>query len=206
MHIALSLARRHRDFTTTDACVLGLLGPHFAATLKRLHQLALTHAILAGLQAGGDRWVVLINSADIVASASDGAEEALGVRIGEDLLLLDPSLTVTRVPNAYPELDALHIARTPRPDAQTLRRLGLTQRQSEVLALATRGLSARQIADKLVLSRRTVEKHFAAIYTSLRVNTRAQAIAAAITATHTCSDEAESWTPITRAPLRIPER
>jgi len=46
-----------------------------------------------------------------------------------------------------------------------------------VLALATRGLSAQQIADSLVLSRRTVEKHFGAIYAQLGVSNRAQAIA-----------------------------
>jgi DNA-binding CsgD family transcriptional regulator len=51
-------------------------------------------------------------------------------------------------------------------------------RQAEVLALALEGLSAQQIADALVLSRRTVEKHFGAIYARLGVNTRAQAIAA----------------------------
>jgi DNA-binding NarL/FixJ family response regulator len=64
-------------------------------------------------------------------------------------------------------------------------------RQSEVLALAIQGFSAQQIAHKLVLSRRTVEKHFEGIYATLRVNTRAQAIAA-VTATRTRENEAES--------------
>jgi DNA-binding CsgD family transcriptional regulator len=181
--IGLSLARQTHDFTTTDVGVLDLLRPHFAATLERLHELALTRALLSGLQAGGDRWVVLVDSDDVVAFASGGTEKALDIRIGERLRL-DPRLTVTRVPNAYPELDALHLACTPRPGPRALRRHGLTMRQSEVLALATRGLSAQRIADELVLSRRTVEKHFEAIYATLHVNTRAQAVAA-VTGTHT---------------------
>jgi DNA-binding CsgD family transcriptional regulator len=39
--------------------------------------------------------------------------------------------------------------------------------------------SSQQIADALVLSRRTVEGHFEAIYAHLGVNTRAQAVALA---------------------------
>lgn len=35
----------------------------------------------------------------------------------------------------------------------------LTERETEVLKLVSRGLSARQIADRLVLSHRTVENH-----------------------------------------------
>lgn len=91
--------------------------------------------------------------------------------------------SLARVAGAHPELDALHIGRSSYPDAVSLRQLGLTKRQAEVLALATRGLSAQQIADLLVLSRRTVEKHFETIYAQLGVKTRARAIAATL-ATH----------------------
>jgi DNA-binding NarL/FixJ family response regulator len=185
--IGLSLARQRRDFTATDMVLLDLLRPHFAATLERLHQLAFTQALLAGLQAGHDHWIVLVDSADIVAFASGGAEDALGIRVGERLMR-DPHLTITRVPNAYAGLDALQLARSPGSDARALRRHGLTRRQGEVLSLAIRGLSAQQIADKLVLSRRTVEKHFEAIYATLRVTTRARAIAA-VTGPHPREDE-----------------
>ena len=177
--IGLSLARQHRDFTQADTLMLALLRPHFAATVERLHQLALTDAIRAGLQTDGDRWVVLVDSDDVVAWASDGADQVLGARVGERLMP-DPDLTIRRVPNAYPELDALHIARAPHANGRALRELGLTRRQTEVLALAIRGLSGQQIADTLILSRRTVEKHFEAIYAQLGVRTRAQAIAVAI--------------------------
>ncbi|HWE59917.1 MAG TPA: LuxR C-terminal-related transcriptional regulator [Solirubrobacteraceae bacterium] len=175
--VGLSLARHHRDFSQADKLMLELLRPHFAATLERLHQLALTRAVLAGLRADDDRWIVLVDNHDVVAWASEGAEQALGARAGERLQL-DQQFAVRRVPDAHPELDALHIARGLYLDAAALRQLGLTTRQSEVLELAVRGLSAQQIADTLILSRRTIEKHFEAIYAHLGVNTRAQAVAA----------------------------
>jgi hypothetical protein len=49
---------------------------------------------------------VLVDAEDIVAFASGGAEEALGIRIGERLRR-DPHLTVTQVPNANP-FDAIY--------------------------------------------------------------------------------------------------
>ena len=40
-----------------------------------------------------------------------------------------------------------------------LRAMGVTQRETEVLRLAAQGLGNREIADRMVLSPRTVEKH-----------------------------------------------
>lgn len=52
---------------------------------------------------------------------------------------------------------------------------GLTERQIEVLALVARGASNQAIADELVLSVRTVERHLANIYTKLNISRRSQA-------------------------------
>ncbi|HKX16037.1 MAG TPA: HD domain-containing phosphohydrolase [Propionibacteriaceae bacterium] len=51
----------------------------------------------------------------------------------------------------------------------------LTERQVEVLRLVSRGLSNAQIAERLVLSRRTVEHHVQDIYLKIGVSTRAGA-------------------------------
>jgi DNA-binding NarL/FixJ family response regulator len=59
-------------------------------------------------------------------------------------------------------------------------RLGLTQRESEVLALLVAGLSNRAIAAKLVLGEETVKSHVRAIYRKLEVGDRAGAVATAL--------------------------
>jgi DNA-binding CsgD family transcriptional regulator len=81
------------------------------------------------------------------------------------------------VPDAYPQLDGLWLtplADLPGPAA--LRALDLTPRQAEVLALVLEGRTSAQVAQALVLSPRTVEKHLEAIYTRLGVESRGQAI------------------------------
>ena len=58
--------------------------------------------------------------------------------------------------------------------------LGLTQRESEVLALLVAGLSNKAIAGKLVVSEETVKSHARAIYRKLEVPDRAGATAVAL--------------------------
>jgi DNA-binding CsgD family transcriptional regulator/pimeloyl-ACP methyl ester carboxylesterase len=56
----------------------------------------------------------------------------------------------------------------------------LSTREEEVLRLIARGLSNQQIADELVLSVRTVERHINHIYEKLGVHSKAQATAYAL--------------------------
>ena len=59
-------------------------------------------------------------------------------------------------------------------------RLGLTQRESEVLELMVRGLSNRAIGQRLYIGEETVKSHARGIYRKLEVEDRAQAIATAL--------------------------
>jgi DNA-binding NarL/FixJ family response regulator len=59
-------------------------------------------------------------------------------------------------------------------------RLGLSQRESEVLGLIVAGLSNRAIARRLVIGEETVKSHTRAIYRKLEVGDRAGAVAAAL--------------------------
>jgi DNA-binding NarL/FixJ family response regulator len=56
----------------------------------------------------------------------------------------------------------------------------LTRRELEVMTLMADGLGHAEIAERLVITRRTVSKHVEHILTKLGVNTRAQAVALAI--------------------------
>ena len=58
----------------------------------------------------------------------------------------------------------------------------LTLREVEVLALLCAGLKNAAIAERLVRSVRTVDHHVAAIYAKLGVNSRSEAVAAALRA------------------------
>jgi DNA-binding CsgD family transcriptional regulator len=57
---------------------------------------------------------------------------------------------------------------------------GLTGRQAEILGYVADGLTSREIADKLVLSPGTVDRHLATAYRKLGVTNRAQATSYAL--------------------------
>lgn len=56
----------------------------------------------------------------------------------------------------------------------------LSKRETEVLRLATRGLSNQDIADELCLSLRTVQAHLGHIFNKLQVSSRTEAVVRAI--------------------------
>jgi DNA-binding NarL/FixJ family response regulator len=56
----------------------------------------------------------------------------------------------------------------------------LTEREIEVLSLATRGLSNQDIANELSLSLRTVQAHLGHIFNKLQVSSRTEAVVRAL--------------------------
>lgn len=92
-------------------------------------------------------------------------------RIHQGEVLIDPSLA-TKV--------AMSVAHLRGGEFWPGARLGLTQRESEVLALMVAGLSNRAIAGRLSVSEETVKTHARGIYRKLDVPDRSGAVAAAL--------------------------
>ncbi|MFI6493125.1 LuxR C-terminal-related transcriptional regulator [Streptomyces sp. NPDC050564] len=57
---------------------------------------------------------------------------------------------------------------------------GLTERQAQVMRLLAEGLTNPEIAERLVVSVRTVDNHVSAVLDKLGVHTRRQAAARAV--------------------------
>jgi DNA-binding CsgD family transcriptional regulator len=68
---------------------------------------------------------------------------------------------------------------TPAPDTDTADRLGLTDREAEVLGLIAAGWSNQEIGDALFISRKTVSVHASHIFDKLGAGNRAEAAAIA---------------------------
>jgi DNA-binding NarL/FixJ family response regulator len=76
--------------------------------------------------------------------------------------------------------DALFVAPQPTPVPTPLSHTGLTAREIEVLRLIAIGLTDNQVAEKLVISSRTVNAHLTSIYSKIHVSTRSAATRYAI--------------------------
>lgn len=92
-------------------------------------------------------------------------------RVADGEIAVDPDLA-GRVASAAARIEAGEFW----PGA----RLGLTQRESEVLALIVAGLSNGAIAGRLVVGEETVKSHVRAVYRKLEAPDRAAAVATAL--------------------------
>lgn len=203
--IGLPLHRDRRDFSERDRTVLDLVRPHLVRALR--HAEARTNARRALELAKGGHAVVLLTRRGGVTHATGAVLDRLRAHFGNGPGVLPASVQLWLAGGAREPLASerdgiqLHVelapaARDGERDALAvserrvgvapaeLRRLGLTRRQSEILALVAAGLTTRQIAADLVLSPRTVDKHLEHVYGRLGVATRTEAAARALADPH----------------------
>ncbi|MDE3113029.1 MAG: helix-turn-helix transcriptional regulator [Chloroflexota bacterium] len=181
--------RARRSFTDRDRAVLDLVRPHLAQAYENARAWEIVQErvdlLERGLEARGrgvavlrdGRLLPLSREADRVVRDWSPDPTLLD---GRSLVLEHDGarLTIRRADGdtSLLLLDETRIA----PDPSRVRELGLTAREAEILALAARGLSDTEVADRLVVSVRTVEKHLENVYRKLEVTDRRQAVAKAL--------------------------
>lgn len=130
----------------------------------------------------GTRILVLSASgehADVLDAVKAGATGYLVKSAGAEELLAAVLRTAEGYPVFTPGLAGLVLGEFRRTAGEPAAPV-LTDRETDVLRLVAKGLTARQIGDRLVVSHRTVESHVQNTLRKLQLNNRAQLVRYAI--------------------------
>ncbi|WP_130491943.1 response regulator transcription factor [Motilibacter rhizosphaerae] len=134
---------------------------------------------------GGPRILVLSASGeqdDVLEAVKAGATGYLVKSASREELLAAVAATAAGEAVFTPGLAGLVLGEFRRTSAAPAdeEQAPLTPRETEVLRMVAKGLSSRQIAERLVLSHRTVQNHTQNILGKLQMNNRAQLVRYAI--------------------------
>jgi ATP/maltotriose-dependent transcriptional regulator MalT len=120
------------------------------------------------------RFLVLEHSVEIYGGLIALVFAAVGIWVGLKLtrkkeIIIERELIIEKqVQVAMPSEFSLNEAR--------LRELSITKRELEILGLISKGLSNREIADKLFVSENTVKTHSSRLFDKLSAKRRTQAV------------------------------
>ena len=123
-------------------------------------------------------WIDLDSPYEAALALADSDDEETVRHALDELHLLGASVTAAVVARRLRERGARGLPRGPRPTTRK-NPANLTARELEVLGLVAQGRRNAQIAERLVLSKRTVDHHVSAILRKLGVQTRGEASAEA---------------------------
>ncbi len=171
--LCLHRTRREGDFTGREKQILSTLMPHLS---RAFYSIDLVHGVGSQLNLG------------IIALGQDGkphpinpaGRSALEANNGRmDLLEQSQAYTLRRLPLGLSEsrhLILLEPRRTGDELVEKLNQAGLTPRQREIVSWVAKGLSNREIGDRLCITEQTVKDHIQAIFQKLNVRRRAELI------------------------------
>jgi len=183
----VAMNRSTADFTDTDLTLLNILGsiirPSLTACIvrQRINDLLARDGCEYSLVTFDGEWERVRDvpaMARELLSRTDYASNLLGFSrlLGELSKTLEPlvprrlvGLEFTRLPQTDTATGTLVVESPNRSET-------LTKRQREILELVSQGLSAKEIAQILGISRRTVETHLQNAYARLKVNNRMRAV------------------------------
>jgi ATP/maltotriose-dependent transcriptional regulator MalT len=114
------------------------------------------------------RFLVVEHSIEIYGGLVAALFAALGIWLGLKLTKKKEVLIVKEVPVPATQSFTLN--------EQRLKDLGITRRELEILELIARGMSNREIADKLFVSENTVKTHSSRLFDKLSAKRRTQAV------------------------------
>ena len=135
----------------------------------------LVHVLIYGLSGGvliallrflEVRFLILEHSVEIYGGLIAALFSGLGIWLGLKLTRKKEVVVIKEVPATQPF--SLNEAR--------VRDLGITKRELEILELIARGMSNREIAEKLFVSENTVKTHSSRLFDKLSAKRRTQAV------------------------------
>jgi DNA-binding CsgD family transcriptional regulator len=200
--VGFALVRRAPDFADQERALLELLRPHLAQAYERSLLRAALGALDTAASHGEQRLIVLGRDGaplyataaalmtlrryfpdedegrlpePVVAWLERGCPGRFTTVLGGTRLRVDP---VGRRPEALLVTEA-----ETRVAVEALAGLGLSPRESQVLALVAEGRRNAEIARQLGISPRTAKKHLENVFAKLGVHTRAAATAVALRST-----------------------
>jgi DNA-binding NarL/FixJ family response regulator len=166
----------HPDALAALADTLAVIALAEGDTDAALQQFARALALHDDLDIPFERAQILLHAGAALAAAGereDGLERLaeahrIARRLGAAPLAADVAAAVTAIGGSLEELVGTRAAARHAS-------AGLSRRELEVMRLVAEGLTNRQIAERLVLSTRTVDMHVRSILTKLRCRTRTEA-------------------------------
>jgi NarL family two-component system response regulator LiaR len=132
----------------------------------------LLYGLIAGILIAALKWteyrfLVIEHSVEIYGGLIAATFAVLGIWLGLKLTGRQQRIVIREVPAP---------AREPFvPDQRKREELGITRRELEILELITKGMSNREIAEKLFVSENTVKTHSSRVFDKLGAKRRTQA-------------------------------